>query len=77
MHRFLTARGPLLRCPGRKPAWVWLVLLLVLRDDCAAALANPLPSLAELAEARGLKTGIVNSENHSRTWLAHTSCRQS
>ena len=33
----------------------------VARDDCAAALANPLPSLAELAEARGLKTGIVST----------------
>lgn len=31
------------------------------RDDCEAALANSLPSIAEMAEARGLKTGIVTT----------------
>lgn len=33
----------------------------VARDDCGAALKGQLPSLAELAEARGFKTGIVST----------------
>ena len=33
----------------------------VARDDCVAALDNPLPSIAELAEERGLRTGIVST----------------
>ena len=31
------------------------------RDDCAAALTNTLPTLAELAEQKGLSTGIVST----------------
>ena len=31
------------------------------RDDCAGALTNTLPTLAELAEQRGLSTGIVST----------------
>ncbi len=31
------------------------------RGDCEAALANPLPTLLEMAERRGLRTGIVST----------------
>jgi alkaline phosphatase len=31
------------------------------RDDCAAALTNTLPTLAELAEQKGMSTGIVST----------------
>ena len=31
------------------------------RDDCAGALTNTLPTLAELAEQRGMSTGIVST----------------
>ena len=31
------------------------------RDDCAAALANTLPTLAEVAEQKGMSTGIVST----------------